>query len=108
MTPEQIRMILNVLTATGFTFMFFVPFMRQRRHQRWAKVMFVLMCLGAVSWAVLGIILDVYRSTLSHHAQWWLHHYRENIGGIWMGLLIGLSLSGQLFCRRARQLQDAT
>ena len=108
MTPEQIRMVLYALTATGFTFMVIVPFVRHRRHQRWAKIMFVRMCLAAVSWAVLGIIGDVYRSSLSRLSLWRVHHYREIIGGIWMGLLVGLAFSGQLFCHRAKQLHDAT
>lgn len=105
MTPEQIRIVLHGLTAVGFLFMCIVPFVPHRGHQRWAKIQFLLMSVLAVSWGVLGIVRDVYHLELSRDALWRLDHYKTIIGGLWMGLLISLFLSGQIICSKAKQLQ---
>ena len=99
-------MILNWLTAVGFALLLFSPFLPHGKHQRWAKITWVLMCLMAIAWAVLGIVYDVYHATLSKIAIRYLVHYRDMVGGLWIGLLIGLGLSGQIFYTRAKQLHD--
>ena len=106
MNLQELRMILHWFTAVGFTALLVYPFLPYRKHQGWAKITFVLMCLMAIAWAVLGIVCDVYHATLSKDAIRYLVHYRETVGGLWIGLLIGLALSGQFFGTRAKQLHE--
>ena len=106
MRSPEIRVILEWLTAVGFTLLLISLFLPHGKHQRWAKITYVLMCLMAIAWAVLGIVYDVYHATLSKVAIRYLVHYRLIVGGLWIGLLIGLALSGQIFYTRAKQLRD--
>lgn len=103
---SEVRTTMNWYVAVAFTLSLVLPFLPRRNHQGWAKITWVLMCLMAITWAVLGIVYDVHYATLSKTAIRYLVHYREMAGGLWIGLWIGLALSGQMFCMRAKQLQD--
>jgi hypothetical protein len=106
LNPPEMGTILHWYVAVVFTLSLILPFLPRRNHQGWAKITWVLMCLMAITWAVLGIVYDVYYATLSKMVIRYLVHYKEVAGGLWGGLWIGLALSGQMFCMRAKQLQN--
>lgn len=104
---ERVTIILYGAMVVCFGFMCFVPFVRHRQHQRWAKIQFLAMSLMAIGWGLLGFVRHVYRADLSRAAFWRLYHYETVLGSLWVGLWLGLVLSGQFFCSKAKQLHDA-
>jgi len=65
------------------------------------------MSVLGMGFGVLAIVSNVYGSGLSHRALWRLHMFVTLLAGLWLGMCIALSLAGQLFRRRAKQLQDS-
>ena len=95
MTPHTKLLAYCITGAVGFVFGIVVFFAR-RQSPVWARYSFLTFGLLALSYGVLGYILERYRASLSFHSRVFLDHYITLVAGIEIGVFAVLIVSGQL------------
>src|SRR5438477_12004694 len=73
-----------------------VLFVVARESPLWARCTFLGFGILVVAYGTLGYLLEHYRATLAYPARAYLDHYRTLLGGIAIGVLATLAISGQI------------
>ena len=85
-----------ILVGAG-TFIFgFTAFIASRRSALWARCALLLVGVLGLAYGALGYFLEHYRASLHYSARAYLDHYRTFVGGIAIGVLVVLLISGQI------------
>ena len=73
-----------------------VLFVVARQSPLWARCSFLGFGILVVAYGTLGYLLEHYRATLAYPARAYLDHYRTLLGGVAIGVLATLAISGQI------------
>jgi len=73
-----------------------VLFVAARQSPLWARCSFLGLGILAVAYGTLGYFLEHYRAVLAYSARAYLDHYRTLLGGVAIGILATLAVSGQI------------
>jgi len=73
-----------------------VVFVVARRSPLWARCSFLGFGILVVAYGTLGYLLEHHRATLAYPARAYLDHYRTLLGGVAMGVVATLAISGQI------------
>jgi hypothetical protein len=84
-----------VMIAGNICFLF-VPFSTNRTRAKWAKLLFVITGILGITVGAIHLALDTGWLTFSAHTIRGIYIVLHNLGGVWMGFLISLFISGQV------------
>src|SRR6266566_5760666 len=73
-----------------------VLFVAARQSPFWARCSFLGFGILTMGYGTLGYLLEHYRATLAYSARAHLDHYRTLLGGVAIGVLAALAISGQI------------
>src|SRR5207253_6719169 len=73
-----------------------VLFVVARQSPLWARCSFLGSGILVIAYGALGYLLEHHRATLAYPARAYLDHYRTLLGGIAIGVVATLAISGQI------------
>jgi len=91
------NIVINCVIIAGCAFLGFVPFFDKKRIRAdWAKLVFGIIAVIGIAKGVVRIAWDLHCFTLGGEASHRLNGSLQMAGGVILGFLLALILSGQL------------
>jgi len=90
------RVVVNLIIVVGSICFGFFPLDRKRIRARWAKGIFVLIGLIGCAMGAVRVALEMHWLQLSDHNDYVIHTMLSEVGGLLLGFIFSLILSGQL------------
>jgi hypothetical protein len=88
--------VIDCLIIAGFAFFGFLPFDKKRIRVGWAKFVFGIISVTGITDGVVRLAWDLGWFALGSNASSRFNGYLYMVGGVILGLIFSLILSGQL------------
>jgi hypothetical protein len=98
--------LVGTIAGVIFLVVFFRP--KQFAYPRLMRTAFLILGFSLLIWALLGVTLSRLNALVTPHANYRLHIIDAYVGGIGLGMLLLVMISGELFKRREKEGKEGS